>query len=109
MPWIARDATGSNPYRIFGFKPLKLQMVSYGGDRLEGQYTWSHAESSGRQFNGGFVQHDRKTYAPLNNDEPTVLPEADSPVELEPGEGPVEVKLVLAQAVAARPWEGEGI
>lgn len=106
MPWIARDSTNSNPYRIFGIKPLKLQMVSYGGDLLPGQYTWSHIESSGREMGGKW---NGKTYAPLNNNEPTVLPPEDSPVELEPGEGPIEVKVVLVGEVARRPWEGEGI
>jgi hypothetical protein len=84
MPWIARDKTGRNPYRLFGVRPSPMQMVGYEGDVRE-DFTWS-----------------------IPNEE-TEIPEADCPVHLEPGEGPVEVKLVLIEAPAPRPFEGAGI
>ena len=99
MPWIARDQTGSNPYRVFGVKPTKLQMVNYGGGRIPDNYTWS-------------VEHavkKRTTYGPLYNNESTRINEKDCPIYLMPGEGPIKIKLVLGQEMQSRPFERENI
>jgi hypothetical protein len=103
MPWIARDKTGRNPYRLFGVRPSPMRMVGYEGDVRE-DFTWSipNDESQLNRKNPGL-------YDPLSNTENTEIPEADCPVHLEPGEGPVEVKLVLIEAPAPRPFEGAGI
>lgn len=106
MPWIARDKTGKNPYRIFGQnpyrifgqKPQKLMMVNWDGERLTDQFTWSMGE-----------QASRGTYKPLANNENTEIDEKDSPVSLEPGEGPVEVSITLATVLPPRTFEGAGI
>lgn len=100
MPWIARDKTGDDEYRLFGVKPNRLFMVSYDGERLK-QFTWSINDPSGR--------HQIESYGPLSNSENTTIPAADCPVELEPGEGPIEVVLSLKAAVSPRTFEGEGI
>jgi hypothetical protein len=103
MPWIARDKTGRNPYRLFGVRPSPMRMVGYEGDVLE-DFTWSVP-------NGESTLHgkDPTCYGPLSNTENTEIPKADCPVYLEPGEGPVEVNLVLVETPAPRPFEGSGI
>ncbi len=98
MPWIARDKTGKNPYRIFGKCPVLLHMVSYGGDKLRDQFTWSYPNRSNNH-----------TYGPLSNTEPTEIAAADCPINLEPSEGPIEVVLVLKSPAPPRLFEGEGI
>lgn len=100
MAWIARDQTGSQSYRIFGSRPVKRMMVSYAGERMEGHYTWT---LPGKQ------REDGQCYKPLSNDEPTSIHESNSPISLEPGEGPVEVRLLLIHDPAPRPFEGAGI
>jgi hypothetical protein len=98
MAWIARDKTGKNPYRLFGSQPTRLKMMDYSGKIKETQLTWS-------------CPKDRrsKTYGPLWNEEPTEIAEADCPIQLEPGEGPIEVILVLKDLPQPRPFDGAGI
>lgn len=106
MPWIARDKTGDNPYRIFGLKPKLLTLVSYDGDVMPNQATWSIPQQPRglpRHFRGG------DTYGPTSNTENTLLDEKDCPVHLEPGEGPIEVKIVLINEIPPRNFEGAGI
>lgn len=102
MPWIARDKQGKNPYRLFGTKPVLLQMVSYDGERVD-RWTWSFAEFD------SYYKRLSDTYNPLSNDENTEILEVDSPIHLEPGEGPIEVKLTLINNPARRPFEGAHI
>lgn len=100
MAWIARDKTGTNRYRLFGEKPVKRTMVGYHGDRLDSQTTWTLV---------GVDRENGDTYKPLMNHEPTWIDPKDCPIELEPGEGPIEVRLSLAEIADPRPFEGAGI
>lgn len=102
MPWIARDQTGSNPYRVFGEKPHKLQMVNWDGERID-EYTWSYRERD------SYTKKWSETYKPLTNDENTVISAKDSPIEMEPGEGPYEIRLVSVETTPERSWTGQGI
>ena len=100
MPWISRDFDGvKNPYRIFGTRPTIMYLVNYEGEVLE-NFTWGYPA---RHLVG------KITYGPLFNDSSTRLPEVDSPMHLEPGEGPVEVKITLRWTPEPRQFEGEGI
>jgi hypothetical protein len=103
MAWIARDKTGKNPYRLFGFKPSPMKMVSYEGDVRE-DFTWSLKDPSGPR-----PRKKSEHYGPLGNHENTEIDPKDCPVELEPGEGPIEVVLSLKVTVSPRLFEGEGI
>lgn len=100
MAWITRDKTGRNPYRVFGRKPVKRTMVDYHGETLVGQQTWTLP---------GTDRECGDTYKPLMNHEPTTIDAADCPLELEPGEGPVEVRLSLVEVPSPRVFEGSGI
>lgn len=110
MAWIARDKTGTNPYRIFGTKPALQQMVAYDGELSEGHFTWTVPKSTAVPMSKRHaIRRPQETFGPLNNDEPTEIDPKDCPVELEPGEGPIEVSLSLKSPVPTRLFEGEGI
>jgi hypothetical protein len=105
MPWIARDKTGHNPYRLFGRQPDKLQMVDWYGDLCQDQFTWSLIHQN-TTYRTSYVN--TTTYPHLSNNESTVIDERDCPCHLEPGEGPVEVNLSLVRPVQ-QTFEGVGI
>jgi hypothetical protein len=107
MVWITRDFDITkicSPYRIFGKEPVKAYMVNYDGEVQE-YFTWT---LPGRPYTnkskGGTY-----SYGPLSNTENTAIAETDSPIYLEPGEGPVEIDLVLKTAPKARLFEGQNI
>jgi hypothetical protein len=106
MAWIARDKTGLNPYRLFGNKPIKALMVSYDGEVMHHEYTWT-LPGEGRTDKGRPAE--KVTYKPLCNNEPTTIDEPCSPLYLSPGEGPVEVRLSLIGHPSPRPFEGAGL
>jgi hypothetical protein len=112
MVWIARDNDGpQSPYRIFGAKPIRAKFVSYNGNVQE-TFTWTGLNP---RYIGGTKSdyihsvEDDFYYQPLSNEENTIIAEADCPIYLEVGEGPIEVKLVLKEIVPQRSFEGEGI
>lgn len=107
MAWIARDKTAPNAYRLFGKKPVKAWMVSYEGEVLEDQFTWTvpGEKRTSKPDRPG----EKVTYGPLCNDEPTTIDEPCSPLYLSPGEGPVEVTISLRSKAPSRPFEGAGI
>src|SRR5687768_6065679 len=112
MPWIARDKGERNLYRLFGTaKPIKAKFVNYDGEVTE-YFTWTGlnpAYVNGTKCDYLHKTKDDFTYKPLSNTENTWINEDDSPIYLEPGEGPIEVNLVLKEAPRQRLFEGEGI
>jgi hypothetical protein len=102
MPWLARDKDGKNVFRLFGNKPIKAFFVSYGGELLS-SFTWTLPT---KEYTNQSLKSKTFTYNPLSNTENTIIDQADCPVYLEPGEGPVEVQLVLKEVVKPRTFEG---